>query len=217
MTANRTVALSLTLLLAGTTALQGMAGGPSAPASPSLPTVSAITAPATQPLDRRPEPVPAARSPHQQTMEAWALGRFQEAGLLLPPLGIHFHPHPKDCGGFPGYFAGQENAWSIEMCSPSPFVLLHELGHAWVAHNLTDAEREAFRMARRLPTWLDPAIPWHHRASEHAADLIAWGLSAEPPSLTTDPGDFDELARAFQALTGAEPLVEHPGPTKTVR
>lgn len=214
MTANRTVTLSLTILLTGATTLQGLAGAPSADTAdrPAVEVHSAL--PASHPADVRPEPAssppaPVEGSASQQAREAWALDRFREAGLDLPDLEIIRHSHREDCDGIPAFFARQGQDWSIELCTPAPFILLHELGHAWVAHNLTDAEREAFQQARGLPSWNDPATPHKDRATEHAADVIAWGLSDDAPSLTTDPeASFDELTRAFRTLTGVEPLVE---------
>ena len=211
MTTNRTAALTIALLLTTSPALSGIGNKPTAPNAPFVATVTTAPTRTALPAPDQPEPPPAPQTltPYQQTMQTWALDRLHQAHLQLPPVDIHYHSDLEPCDGYPGYFAGTENGWSIGICTPAPFVLLHELGHAWAAHNLTHTDEEAFRQTRGLPAWIDPTIPWNQRASEHVADLIAWGLSTRhnnPPTFANET--YDQLARAFQALTGVTPLVE---------
>lgn len=143
---------------------------------------------------------------------AWALGRFDLAGLELPTVEIEMHEDAAACGGDFGRHARTEGSSHIDLClGPTAKlrrVLLHELGHAWVAANLTGAGRDAFLELRGLDAWNGKA-PWNEKGTEQAAEIIAWGLDEESklPGRFADH-DVDSVTAAFRFLTGTEPLCE---------
>ena len=94
------------------------------------------------------------------------------------------------------------------MCWSDAFILLHELAHAWEAHNLPKQRRQPFMALRSdVDSWAGAGVPWHQRGSEHAANVVAWGLLEDPyPISRTYPNDPDSLIEAFRVLTGVAPL-----------
>ena len=86
--------------------------------------------------------------------------------------------------------------------------ILHEIAHAWAAHNLSDDQRQAFVDLRGLDTWFGDA-PWHERGSEQAAVIIAWGLGETSRRPTWMPNrDLDSLTKAFNQLVGTDPITD---------
>lgn len=97
--------------------------------------------------------------------------------------------------------------------------MLHELAHAWANLNLTDAQREQFAKLRGLEVWNSSEHDWEERATEHAAEIIAWALMDQPPHVryvaeTADGGSHakyrlltivhssvEEMCKAFVSLT----------------
>jgi hypothetical protein len=146
---------------------------------------------------------------------AWAFGRFGQAGLELPNVEIEMHEDAEACGGDFGRHARTDGSSHIDLClGPTANlrrVLLHELGHAWVAANLTEAERSAFIELRGLEAWNGTA-PWNEKGTEQAAEVIAWALDEDShlPGRFADH-DVDSVTAAFRFLTGTDPLCEHEG------
>lgn len=153
----------------------------------------------------------------------WALTRFEVAGLEAPSAAIEF---PADgCNGHPGRYLPSQRL--VELCvsddAPNLSVrqlVLHELAHAWAHEFLTEKDREEFTDLRELSAWNDVELDWHERATEHAAETIAWGLLDVDFDLTHTIGaeDPDSLRTAFVALTGVEPINggDHPSDDPTV-
>ena len=86
-------------------------------------------------------------------------------------------------------------------------LLLHELGHAWLANHTDEGVRQEFMDAVGVENWNDKGEPWTDRGAEWAAETLAHGLQGIPstsPSLGTP--DCSVLAEGFRILTGAEPL-----------
>ncbi|MDJ0923455.1 MAG: hypothetical protein QNJ77_02745 [Acidimicrobiia bacterium] len=149
-------------------------------------------------------------------MVEWALGRFAAAGMELPAVKVGFFTDYEDCLGFIGYF--RTSTRTVFMCNRGgeervpEHTLIHELGHAWADHNLEAADREAFMELRGVEFWntggsgaASPA--WWQRGYEHAAEIIAWGLAETPfHSMWLHTELCTDLASAFTALTGIEPL-----------
>ena len=138
----------------------------------------------------------------------WALGRFAAAGLDLPDVELWLagieSAIPQGNGfvyGFHREVAGR----SVVFNSGSRFVLLHELGHVWDDHALTDADRGEFLEIRDADAWHGEG--WAGSGAEHLANVIAWGLSEEEirPSRTL-PNDDASLQEAFILATGSEPI-----------
>lgn len=139
----------------------------------------------------------------------WALNRFDEAGLELPPLTIEFRgPDQTGCGGAPARVHLNHTPVLVAICWNSPFILLHELAHIWEHDHVTDATRQALTTMRSdIESWASLDVPWEHRGREHAANIIAWGLLEDPyPVSRTCPNDPDSLTAAYHLLTNNEPL-----------
>jgi hypothetical protein len=152
--------------------------------------------------------VVSADTPEQRSLAAWALERYERAGLALPSLTIDFAGRDQAaCDGSPArtYF---DETPMVKMCWNDRFMLLHELGHVWVAQNVPPAEHDAFMQMRDdVSVWTGTAVPWSERGFEHAANVIAWGLLEKPyPISRTYPNDKESLLTAFEFLTGREPL-----------
>ncbi len=103
------------------------------------------------------------------------------------------------------------------MCSMEKKIMLHELAHAWANLELSDDDRERFVRFRGLAGWNDQSHSWGERGTEHAAEVIAWGLMDVAPHvrwveegvesfrlLTIPDSDVDELSAGFELLTGSE-------------
>ena len=165
-----------------------------------------------------------ALTPSQQEFVDTAISRFADQGLVLPDLRFEFHESTLDCGGHKGYYL-QETA-TLHMCGMDRPTLLHELAHAWAGLNLTEAEKLAFTTHRGLATWNDLSHPWEERATEHAAETIAWALleeantvrfvTGEPAGavfrvLTIEDSSVEELHENFVLLTGINPIYRTPG------
>ena len=88
-------------------------------------------------------------------------------------------------------------------------LVLHEFAHAWARENLTDSQREALMADRELETWNDHDVEWAQRGTEHAAEIITWGLDMQcsPHEIISDQ-EAASLAAAFEFLTGTETLCE---------
>jgi hypothetical protein len=191
-----------------------------------------LTAPPA-PAELPPAPLPSARGTvdvhgaDQVTMErlAWALGRFDEAGLEVPALGrVVVDPYGPECEKASGVAYVQGDSADLTVCPnaaalcadpdcsrllPYPsHSLLHEIAHAWLDQQLPDARRSSFLARQGLESWDDLTTPWRERGVEVAAETVAWGLMDVPVRLyrVGDP-DPAELSRSFTLLTGVPPLV----------
>lgn len=145
----------------------------------------------------------------QQQLAEWALDRFAEAGLELPPLTLKLlGPNLADCGGSPGRAKLDHDPIEVRMCWNSEFILLHELAHVWEAHNVPTDKHEPFMDLRTgVRSWASLDVAWSERGREHAANVIAWGLLEDPyPVSRTYPNDPDNLLAAYQFLTDTHPL-----------
>ena len=144
----------------------------------------------------------------------WAFDRFDQAGLELPPLSLSFHDDRAACDGHFGYYRSGAPAridicgfnWDRFLVTPKK-TLLHELAHAWAHQTLDSETRSRFLDLRGLHTWQDDSVSWEKQGTEHAAEVIAWGLMDEELFLTSISGtESFQLADAFVLLTGRHPL-----------
>jgi len=135
----------------------------------------------------------------------WAISRFDESGLQLPEVEIFASADQAECGSSAAYltFVGDEQRIRIRACG-TRITLLHELGHAWDIANLTDERRAAFTELRGLDSW--KADTWAEAAGEHAATVIAWGLSERAYGQDLRPNDMASMQDGFVVLTGRRPL-----------
>ena len=140
----------------------------------------------------------------QRDLTMWAVERFEAAGLALPPMQVRFHPTTDGCGGWNGLARTGGDVAKVDICRRSPRrVLLHELGHVW-ASSLDLTAKDAFAEFVGASSW-GGSNEWHQRASEHAAEIIAWALSdgtIKPHTSAFDGFTGIDHAAAFEMLTG---------------
>jgi hypothetical protein len=152
-------------------------------------------------------------TPAQQAMARWAVGRFRAEGLVLPSLGIRFHPSPNGCGGrMGGYSNGTADLCGEHVNWMSRRTLLHEMAHGWVDATVSADLKARFLRLRQLETWNDHDVGWEGRGTEHAAEIISWALDDQGtgthlPSVPRNA--LDQLSEAYLLLTG-RPIPEIP-------
>jgi hypothetical protein len=165
---------------------------------------------------------PVSLTGEQLRLVMWAEGRFDEAGLELPEVRYVFYDNPEPCNWRRGRYHPASGL--VEICSFYEDTLIHELAHAWAEANLTVMDKEAFAASRGLANWNDPSSPWNERGTEHAAEVIAWGVEERNrlvPSIGSDPSDAyrlptipnsnpRELMAAYEILTGTPPVLRDP-------
>lgn len=157
-------------------------------------------------------------SPEQVEAVRWATLRFDRAGLELPSVEVSFHADRSSCRDNPGAGTLVEGAYLVDVCVADDdpevllsWTLLHELAHAW-GHGLTEERREGFLSLRGLTEWNDRERPWAERGTEHAAEIVMWGLMDRPVVPTRLPGDdCRSLEAGYLALTGRGLPQDHPG------
>lgn len=150
-----------------------------------------------------------ASDPNQVALANWALERFDMAGLYLPPVLITFPGRDQTlCGGAPARAYPTSEPVEVRVCWNDAFILLHELAHIWEAHEVTDAQRQAFVPLRAgVTTWASREFGWAERGIEHAANVVAWGLLEDPYLVSrTYPNDPESMIDAYRLLTGSDPL-----------
>jgi hypothetical protein len=171
-------------------------------------------------MDRPPE-LAERLSTEQQQLVDWGQTRFRQAGLELPEVDFYFHADTLACHGHVGIY--YQASRSLHICRLDKPTILHELAHAWTHHNLEDQQRATFTTLRGLDGWNDHSRDRGERATEHAAEIIAWGLmdrnllvrwatTTDTGStqltwrlLTIDDSGPDRLIEAYEFLTGTRP------------
>lgn len=161
----------------------------------------------------------------QRTLIDFAVGRFEQQGLVLPPVDFVFHDSLTPCSGHKGMYHRKSRV--LEMCSMDPHTLLHELAHAWANENLTISQMEAFVVTRDLDSWNDHDHEWERRGTEHVAETIAWALAEIPRHVkwveTQEDGpqrishriltlgiDVETLSENFKMITGQDLVFRDP-------
>jgi hypothetical protein len=141
----------------------------------------------------------------------WAIGRYEHAGLKVPPIDVHFHADTSGCYGHLGSeLGGRVDICVVIVSEIARDALLHEMGHAWVDENVSAAVRERFKQMRGLTAWNDQRVIWDDRGFEHAAETLAWALGHRYIAPGIPDHDPVRLTAAFELLTGGLPL-PHPG------
>jgi hypothetical protein len=143
----------------------------------------------------------------------WGLDRFRDAGLPLPAMTITVHDDNAPCDGNSGLYLPNDPV-EVHLCTPGPvdsrparLTTLHELAHAWAESQLTTAERAAFLELRGIDVWWDRRYPRHERGSEHAAEVVSWGLMDEMiPIVRIYNAEPAQLSEAFDLLVDRPPL-----------
>lgn len=190
------IAAIANLVLATTLTWSGLA--PNDTEIPAPATTAAAVASATEPAEAAPYGIHGPAEAEAIVLEAMEL--FETAGLELPPLRIHVHPTHEACNGNLGLYSKGGDLHRIDLCDLTPWLIVHELAHAWERHNVDDATRDAFMAATGAGTWNDHSQPHPARGVEQAADAIAWGLIGHDLS-PHSAHHADDLAH-FEHLTG---------------
>jgi len=158
----------------------------------------------------------------QQDLVEWALDRYAMAGLPSPtPQSVAFPPDYR-CVLYAGLAIDTGDGVDLQVCfdeiemctgdacTPSltaRSTLLHELGHVWTIQHVDEFERATFLEIRGLEVWSAPDVDRDHLGTEHAAEILAWGLLEEDSGAVRLPNNgCSELSAAFRVLTGREPL-----------
>lgn len=143
----------------------------------------------------------------------WAVGLFEQADLMLPPLEFVYHgENTEPCGGYHGVHRvdGDRSVIGVCMTEPGPITdstILHEIAHAWLEHQLSASRKADFQSLRGYEHWRDHGVPWAERGCEQAAEIMVWGLIDRPIGFVTfDNAGCDALDAGYRTLTGAAPL-----------
>lgn len=159
-------------------------------------------------------------SPDLTALITWGFDRMTSAGLSAPTVErITFYPaHIDRCDGITGLiareaivlcFADAPSCGSGD-CADGPSwkraTLLHELGHAWLAQNLSEDAQAEFLQRSGLRTWTKGST-WGERGVELAAETLAWGLMDGPYRVRRGLGPWScaDLTDLYETLTGSPP------------
>lgn len=150
----------------------------------------------------------------------WGFERFESAGLDPPSVErITFYSgHTDRCEGVTGLIAENRIIFCFTTTTPCSdpdcaewpawmrATVLHELGHSWMAAELTAEARHAFLRRSGKPAW-SSADAWGDRGVELAAETLAWGLMDGAYRVRSPLGQWScaDLADLFEILTGSPP------------
>jgi hypothetical protein len=160
-----------------------------------------------------------------EALLAWALERFERAGLAEPRIATARVAPSTDrdqrrgwvfmtedgavialgeelricCAGFRG---------ALVFCDEAANCMLHELAHVWIDQNVEGDARERFMSHTGARAWDDPALPWHARGAEQAAETLAWGLRCEPWFSLEPTSACRRRMVGFAILTGRAPAFD---------
>lgn len=156
----------------------------------------------------------------------WGLERFTRAGLAEPTLARASVASGDDGDERRGWVAMTDQGAVVSLdedlrvccagfrgvvilCDEAKRCMLHELAHVWIDQNVDAESRERFMAHTGATVWDDPAVPWHARGVEQAAETLAWGLLAEPAAVPTCPESVClRRVTGFSILTGRAPDVD---------
>ncbi|MEA3510727.1 MAG: nuclear transport factor 2 family protein [Actinomycetota bacterium] len=164
-------------------------------------------------------------SSDQILLVEWAIDRFTANDLVFPDVTQIVFPPTAACeGGVSGTAVHQERGSSIDVCASAESVspgaetssfaptraargtILHELAHIWNFDHVTEYRKELFVAARGLDVWIGNGIDWDRRGSEHAAEILMWGLMDDVvPMLRLEQRSCADLTDGYQILTGRIP------------
>jgi hypothetical protein len=142
---------------------------------------------------------------------AWAKSRYQIAGLDLPDVVVAFRRSREHCADMVGLWRGGDERHRIDICiggtERRQQVLIHELGHVWIAEHLSDRDRDAFTDRRGLESWSHEETEWAGRGTEQSAIIIAWGVDLVCQTEEHLPhDDLQTLGADYSRLTGKHPV-----------
>jgi hypothetical protein len=81
------------------------------------------------------------------------------------------------------------------------------LAHAWAHHHVDDHREHEFVEHRGLNSWNDRSEAWETRGTEHAAEIVTWGIIDQRMGVDVriENTDVDQLTAAYELLTGMAP------------
>lgn len=164
-------------------------------------------------------------SEDQIQLVEWTIERFAENDLVFPEVAEIVFPPTAACeGGVSGVAVHREGGSSIDVCTTAETAsveeetgvyvptraerrtILHELAHVWNFAHVSEYRKEAFVTERGLEAWIGDGIDWDRRGSEHAAEILMWGLMDEAvPMLRLEQRSCADLAVGYRILTGRAP------------
>ena len=160
-----------------------------------------------------PQPIFAGEA--DRTAYTWAEEVFSAAGFGVPVAAAEFHRSEEACGGARGRaYLSDENLATIVVCAShtNPEVqatwrqrtLLHELAHVWVDQNVDDENLVAFTELRGLEEWSSREVKWEDRATEHAAEILMWGMQHGDYEVDYrfENTSCDSMSAGYALLTG---------------
>jgi len=112
----------------------------------------------------------------QRAAIAWALQRYEDAGISLPILEIYQHDSKSSCGEYAGLFTPQESIDRIDLCTDNMYIVLHELGHAWQMNFASEGVMKALLESYGDGELSGSDAAYRTRDEERAANVLAIGL-----------------------------------------
>ena len=162
--------------------------------------------PSSEPVFVRPFVAVYEGDPEQVRLVRWAAGRFEDAGLDVPTVEIHFHGSSSECGSHLGYAQiGRVDVCTVLVNEMARRNLLHEMGHIWIDQNVSRAARERFLELRHLSTWNASTADWGERGYEQGAEIVAWALGTRILTAQIPDNRPEQLRAGFELLTGVAP------------
>lgn len=131
------------------------------------------------------------------------LANFAHHGLQPPAVDVRFDLPSVECRGAFGLFSPRVTRHQVSVCGDQPWVLVHELAHAWIHDNVDQPTRDKYLVLRDKPTWNSSAFAWKDRGFEDAA-FVMQHLLTPRPSLAQSR-EWKSRRAAFELLTNAAP------------
>ncbi len=150
-------------------------------------------------------------------MVEWALERYAAASLDLPEVAVSFPTDRGVCHGADGrweHVTGAADRVMICVTHEKPEVeeewqrraLIHELAHAWGEVAIDAIDRQRFLALRGLEAWNDPGDEWGRRGTEHAAEIVSWGIIDQQIHMWKLPNaSCPAMTAGYRLLTGMMP------------
>ena len=133
-----------------------------------------------------------------------AVEKFDTAGWPLTNTEVRFDVDACD-GPVRAFHAFEHGHHVVVMCAETELTLLHELAHVWSDLYLDEAQRAEWVELRGLESWHEGE--WRDRGTEHAAEIIAFGLYDTPHvPRAIGNNDYRTVTEAFEWLMGMPPV-----------
>jgi hypothetical protein len=120
-----------------------------------------------------------------------------------PSVKIAFHTDQSGCNGHIGFAKqGRMDVCSVLVNAMSRRTVLHEMSHIWLDRHVHDATEARFLALRDLHSWNASNDAWRFRGCEQGAEIVSWALGERILSAQIPDNDVEQLAEAFELLTG---------------